>query len=233
MASPNSQRVLIFAHSPEVNLGTFAQILAQESIAYEYLKMWQGQAPSLSLDNYSHGVLLGGTMGAYEWEKYEFLRREYAYLERFFEQEIPVLGICLGAQMLAHFLGAKVAPGQHGEEIGWTPITRLVGASHDPVVGHFPEQSYFFQWHGDVFDLPVGATPLLTSPLYPQQGFRYGARVWGVQFHPEVDAPTIQTWWREAPEAGRQMDILAQSAPRLAQAIPLGQGLWRRFLAQN
>jgi len=231
--NPNDLRVLVFAHSPEVTLGTFAQVLHQECIPYEYLRMWQGAAPSLPLDCYSHVVLLGGTMGAYEQERYEFLRREYDYLEQIFHYQIPVLGICLGAQMLAHFLGAKVAVGQHGKEIGWTPIHRLETARHDPVVGHLPPESYFFEWHGDAFALPTGAVGLLTSTLYPQQGFRYGERVWGMQFHREVDGAIIQTWCAQADHPVPVPEIDTQSSLYLPQAISLGQALWRRFLAQN
>ncbi|MEN9215951.1 MAG: type 1 glutamine amidotransferase [Gloeomargarita sp. HHBFW_bins_162] len=233
MVRPKAQRVLVFAHSPDVTLGTFAEVLHQESIAYEYLKMWEGQAPRLGFENYSHVVLLGGIMGAYEADKYEFLRREYDYLEQIFAQEMPVLGICLGAQMLAHFLGAKVAPGAHGQEIGWTPITRLEPALTDPVVSHVPAEMYFFQWHGDAFALPQGAAWLFTSTVYPQQGFRYGAQVWGLQFHPEVDEQIIQTWWRDAPEPWRSKDIITESAVYLPQAMRVGQTLWRQFLAQG
>jgi GMP synthase (glutamine-hydrolysing) len=227
------RRVLVFAHSPEVTLGAFAAVLQQEAIAYDYVRMWLGEAPRWDWPDYSHVVLLGGVMGAYEQDRYEFLRREYGYLERIFAQRIPVLGICLGAQMLAHFLGAKVAVGQYGQEIGWTPIHRLETAIHDPVVGHLPKESYFFEWHGDAFELPTGATWLLTGTVYPQQGFRYGERVWGVQFHPEVTRDMIQSWWAEAPEPRPGAELWVESDRYLPQATALGQELWRRFLARK
>ncbi|MEN9214167.1 MAG: type 1 glutamine amidotransferase [Gloeomargarita sp. DG02_4_bins_56] len=233
MVFPEVRRVLVFAHSPDVTLASFAEVLHQESIPYEYVKMWEGQTPQCGWASYSHVVLLGGLMGAYELDRYEFLRREYGYLEAIFAEAIPVLGICLGAQMLAHFLGAKVAVGAYGQEVGWVRITRLAAALDDPVVGHLPPQMHFFEWHGDAFELPQGAEGLFRGDLYPHQGFRYGERVWGVQFHPEVDEPTIQTWWREAPAPLRQRDILRENRAYLPAALRAGQRLWRKFLAQG
>lgn len=123
--------------------------------------------------------------------------RTGAFLRRILEAGtgLPVLGICLGGQILAHALGGRGVRRPQGPEVGAVPLRRLRAADADPVLGAVPEGALAAQWHGDEVDrLPAGAVPLLTGDDCPYQAFRAGERAWGVQFHPEVLSGAIADW---------------------------------------
>ena len=131
-------------------------------------------------------VVLGGPIGAYQEELYPFLRPELALIERRLQADRPTLGICLGSQLVARALGARVYPGSAGKEIGWAPIA-LTEAGAGSALRHLaPERTPVFHWHGDTFDLPTGATRLASTAAYPNQAFRWGGHVLALQFHCEV-----------------------------------------------
>jgi GMP synthase-like glutamine amidotransferase len=132
-------------------------------------------------------------MGVYEQSKYPFLTREINFIKKMIEAGKPVLGICLGSQLIAAALGARVYPNK-SKEIGWYPLKAENAAKGDFLFSGWPARSRIFQWHGDTFDLPSGAAQLFSSPLCRHQAFRYGENVYGLQFHPEVDAPMIKDW---------------------------------------
>ena len=122
-----------------------------------------------------------------------FLQAELKLIERALREDIPVLGVCLGAQLLAKAMGARVTKNPV-PEIGWMPICPTEEAAGDPVLGSIRRGDPVFQWHSETFDLPSGAVQLAYSERCSQQAFRYGQRVYGVQFHPEVDSAIIQEW---------------------------------------
>lgn len=138
-------------------------------------------------------VVLGGAMNVDQAERYPFLNTEIEWLRSAMEQQIPVLGICLGAQLLAASLGARV---WHLplKEIGWYEIETLPAAADDRLCQHLAARTTIFQWHGDTFDLPAGAVHLARSELCANQAFRWGDRTWGLQFHPEVTSDVIASW---------------------------------------
>ncbi|WP_347454334.1 glutamine amidotransferase [Acinetobacter thermotolerans] len=135
-------------------------------------------------------VILGGPIGVYETEDYPFLQQEIDLLKVRLEQNLPTLGICLGAQLIAHALGAKVYAG-HVKEIGWSKLT-LTQVKNNPLV--VLENTEVLHWHGDTFDLPVQAELLASSALYPNQAFRVGENILALQFHPEVAADNLEKW---------------------------------------
>ncbi|MFI1658650.1 type 1 glutamine amidotransferase [Streptomyces sp. NPDC020472] len=109
--------------------------------------------------------------------------------------EVPLLGICLGGQIVAHALGGSVSRRPRGPEVGAVPLRRLPAAGGDPVLGGVPEGAPAVQWPGDEVDrLPAGAVPLLTGDDCPYQAFRVGDAAWAVQFHPEVGAEAVALW---------------------------------------
>lgn len=114
-------------------------------------------------------------------------------IEQALQKDLPVLGICLGAQLIAKTLGARVYENDE-KEIGWYDVSPTVMARSDPVAVHFREREKLFQWHGDTFDIPEGAVHLASSPLCANQAFRYGPNVYALQFHLEVDEPMIERW---------------------------------------
>lgn len=135
-------------------------------------------------------IILGGPIGVYETEDYPFLQQEIDLLKVRLENHLPTLGICLGAQLIAHALGARVYAG-HVKEIGWSPLeiryatnNILAPLAHTPVL----------HWHGDTFDLPHDATLLASSNVYSNQAFQIGTNILALQFHMEVASESLEKW---------------------------------------
>ncbi|WP_019962038.1 glutamine amidotransferase [Woodsholea maritima] len=137
-------------------------------------------------------ILLGGPVGAYEGAIYPFIDEEIALVRTRMAANRPTLGICLGAQVMATALGARVSPGQD-KEIGFHPVT-LSQAGKDSVLAPFIDAPVTLHWHGDNFDLPAGCESLASTALCPHQAFRKGRNILGVQFHPEFCAPEMERW---------------------------------------
>jgi GMP synthase (glutamine-hydrolysing) len=135
-------------------------------------------------------IVMGGPMNVNEVGRYPGLAVEREWLEGALERELPLLGICLGAQLLARALGAEVRPGE-GPEIGFAPVE--VADSADPVLGGLAPSTDVLHWHGDVFDLPDGAESLASSAKTEHQAFRHG-NAWGTLFHPEADLALVEAW---------------------------------------
>jgi GMP synthase (glutamine-hydrolysing) len=135
-------------------------------------------------------VVMGGPMNVDETERFPALAAEREWLAEAVRRELPVLGICLGAQLLARALGAAVRPGE-GPELGFAPVE--VFDTDDPVLGGLAPSTEVLHWHGDVFDLPAGATPLASSARTEHQAFRIG-NAWGALFHPEADFALVEAW---------------------------------------
>ena len=135
-------------------------------------------------------VVMGGPMNADEVGRFPALAAEREWLAEAVRRELPLLGVCLGAQLLARALGAEVRPGE-GPEIGFAPVE--VSDPGDPVLGGLAPSTEVLHWHGDVFDLPDGARPLASSARTEHQAFRLG-NAWGVLFHPEADFALLEAW---------------------------------------
>ena len=136
-------------------------------------------------------IALGGPIGVYETEAYPFLPPEIAAIRRRLDARKPILGVCLGAQLIAAALGARVAPGP-GREIGYAPVDLTEAGSVSPLarLAGLPA----LHWHGDACDLPPGAERLAATPLCPVQAFSLGRTALALQFHVEADPSRIETW---------------------------------------
>jgi GMP synthase (glutamine-hydrolysing) len=154
-------------------------------------------------------LVMGGPMNVDEVERHPALATEREWLAEAVAREMPLLGICLGAQLLARALGATVRPGE-GPEIGFAPVE--IHDPDDPVVGPLAPRADVLHWHGDVFDLPPGATPLASSARTPLQVFRHG-NAWGVLFHPEADTALVEAWLAEPQMRGEAEAALGPDAP--------------------
>jgi len=141
-------------------------------------------------DEVAGAVVMGGPMNVDEVERFPALAAEREWLAAAVERGLPVLGICLGAQLLARALGAEVRPGE-GPELGFAPVA--VSDASDPVLGGLAPSTEVLHWHGDVFDLPAGAQLLASSARTEHQAFRAG-NAWGVLFHPEADFALVEAW---------------------------------------
>ena len=135
-------------------------------------------------------IILGGPIGVYETADYPFLNDEISYLKQRLAKKLPTLGICLGAQLIAHALGAKVYAGPV-KEIGWSPLT-LKNVENNPLLPI--ENTEVLHWHGDTFDLPEHAELLASSAIYPNQAFRIGQNILALQFHVEVASDSMEKW---------------------------------------
>jgi len=144
-------------------------------------------------------IVMGGPMGVYETDKYDFLSSEVKLIAEMVRRGRPMLGVCLGAQLLAEALGAKVFAGP-SPEIGFGSVELTKEARRDPVFATLPHPLPVFHWHGDTYDLPNGALLLARNANYEHQAFRFGRNAYGLQFHVELDSNTWNEWESHLPE---------------------------------
>ena len=184
----------VIRHLAFEDLGSFAQVLAAKGFQIAYLDAGVDSLARLSqAQDHDLLVILGGPIGVYETTAYPWLGDELALIASWLQQGRAMLGICLGAQLMAAALGARVYPG-HGKEIGWSPLVLTEAGEQSPVRHLAAEKSDMLHWHGDTFDLPEGATLLASSRLYPQQVFSWGEKALAFQCHPEFDAARVEQW---------------------------------------
>jgi len=198
--------VAILKNVPEEGPGSIEEYLKKRSIPYRIFETQGGSFPS-TLNGYRALVILGGPMGVYQLRDYPYLKKTLALIEEAVARHMPLLGICLGSQLIAHALGGKVYKGQE-EEVGWKEIYLTEKGLADPFMGLLaqnpatgaPDRAFkVFHWHGDTFDLPSGGVHLASSALYPHQAFRYGTHVYAFQFHIEVTEDMVHRWFLNHP----------------------------------
>ena len=184
-------KVYVLQHHAVENLGTIADALEGAALAWQYVRVDKDQPVPRDMKGAGGLIVMGGPMGVYQTERYPWLRDEMALINDAIARNIPVLGVCLGAQILAAALGAKVERNPNGKEIGWHPIRVAAAAKQDRLLCDLPESMTPFHWHGDIFELPAGAVSLASSEKTPCQAFRYGDKTWGFQFHFEVTSEAV------------------------------------------
>jgi GMP synthase (glutamine-hydrolysing) len=187
-----------------------------------------------SIDDVSAIVVFGGDMNVDMTDRYPFLERERELIAAAVRSGVPYLGICLGGQMLARALEHPVYPAGV-REIGFKPLHPTADAADDALFSLFEDGDTVFHWHQDTFDLPEGATLLVTGDEVPTQGFRYGDAAWGTQFHFEVDRAELDLWLKTAGEDGVRAwgssveDIRKESERELERHESRARELFRRF----
>ena len=186
-------KVLVIRHVPHEHLGTLSHTLKANDLNYKYINLYEDGNPNIQLDDFSGLIILGGPMNAYETEKYPFLEIEDTLIKEAASRDMPILGICLGAQLIAKALGARVIKNRE-KEIGWYPLRITGDAGSDDLFKHFNSEETVFQWHGDTFELPDGAVHLAKSPLCLNQAFKYDSNIYALQFHLEVTPEMILEW---------------------------------------
>ncbi|MEC9375339.1 MAG: type 1 glutamine amidotransferase [Pseudomonadota bacterium] len=187
------KRILIFQHVPHETLGTFDSLIEQNGCEIHYINFNQDPDSKPNIENYDGLIILGGPMCVDQTVKYPHLLTELAAIEKAIQKQIPIFGICLGAQLIAKALGANVGSNKV-KEIGWYNVNPTEEGTEDLLFKHFSGAEKVFQWHGDTFDIPDNAIHLATSSDCSNQAFRYGKNVYALQFHLEVDAAIIKQW---------------------------------------
>lgn len=190
-------------------------------------------------------VVMGGSMGVSDIgdSRWPFLEPEVRLLGRLLREERPVLGVCLGAQLMAHALGARVYPCHVGEppvrhrEVGWGAVTLVTSADREPVLAAMNPSEVVLHWHGDTFDLPAGAVRLASTLACENQMFRFGPRAFALQFHVEVTAADVERWVGEdaafvlaANGPGGGPRILADTGRYMPRYTQIGDRLIRDML---
>ena len=168
------------------NIATWAQAKGHTITGTPLFSSQDPPAP----DKFDWLVVMGGPMNIYEEKEYPWLAKEKKLIELAIQSQKTVLGICLGAQLIADALGGKVYPNQE-KEIGWFPVTITNTATQSTVFTGFPQTFTVFHWHGDTFHLPPGAVQIAQSTACPNQAFLYNSRVIGLQFHLESTPESI------------------------------------------
>ena len=183
--------VSVIRHVHFEDLGAFAAPLERLGFEISYFEAGVDDLPDDLADHADLMVVLGGPIGAYEDDVYPFLLDELRLIGRRLAKGAPLLGICLGAQLIARALGAKVYPGP-AKEIGWAALDLTDAGRQGPLA--WLDDIPVLHWHGDTFDLPAGAVRLASTPLCPNQAFSMGSHVLAFQFHPEAAESGFERW---------------------------------------
>ncbi len=226
-------KVIVLQHAACETLGSIETALRQANLPFSYVRSFDGEEVPPSAIDYCGLVVMGGPQSAYEEAQYPYLARERRLIESALKHELPVLGICLGSQLIAHALGAKVYPGA-AKEIGWYQVKLSDSAKHDALFAGVPPTFMGYHWHGDVFDLPAGAELLASSAMTPHQAFRFGKHAYGLLFHMEVTRPLIAnmttTFTEELHAAGGSpQHILAGADQHLSALEGIGHTVFSRW----
>ncbi len=183
--------VTCFQHIDCEDPGSLLDILKAKEVRVDVLKPFQGQPVPGHLGDGL--IVLGGPMGVYEENQFPWMTAELDAIRKCLDSSLPVLGICLGSQMLSHAAGGRVYKGP-SQEVGWYPITLTDQGHLDPLLLGLPREFNAFHWHGDTFTLPTQASLLAGSAAYPHQIFRVGTNAYGFQCHLEVTEEMVKSW---------------------------------------
>lgn len=193
------KKILVLQNVDCEDLGTMESAIKSRGMEYQYKHLYARDRAPLNLEGYSGLVILGGPMNVYETERYSFLKDEERLIKEAIQKDLPTLGLCLGAQLIAKTLEARVFAGNK-KEIGWYSISLTDDGQSDPLFSNFEKANTVFQWHGDTFDIPSGAKRLAESKLFPNQAFKIGNKVIGLQFHLEVTEEAVYKWMQKYEE---------------------------------
>ncbi len=218
--------VLAIVHGPNVGAGVFAEAVhARRDRLLQWIPATGEEPPRADAV-----LVFGGAMHVDQEDEHPWLRTELEVLRRLLELRTPLLGVCLGAQLVAQAAGAHVGPARN-PEIGWLPVELTDGSANDSLFQSVPQRFDAFQWHHYAFDVPRGAVELARSEVC-SQAFRLGDNAWGVQFHPEVTREQVHSWFEEKDDVDVDWNAFAAETDRRIEAWnAFGRDLCGAFLA--
>jgi GMP synthase (glutamine-hydrolysing) len=233
----NLRHALVLSHVAFEDLGSLELPLRERGFSIETVDVATARFPLPQAETCDLLVVMGGPISVYDQLDYPFLKDEISCIAARLQAHQPTLGICLGAQLMAAALGARVYSGAHGAEIGWAPIHLASDAPQPPewfAPLLAPEVS-LFHWHGDTFDLPPRSTHLASTELYRNQAFILDNFALGLQFHPEVTELELERWYvghaSELSHHGISPTTLRSAAQSHAPALAEAAGrFWRLWL---
>lgn len=225
-------RVLSIVHQADAGAGVFADAVAERGHALDQWVMAGSAEPPTPIDDYGAVLVFGGAMHVDQEDRHGWLHDERLLLQRLVADEVPLLGVCLGGQLVAKALRAHVRR-MPSPEIGWSEVELTPEAGSDPVFAGLPARFPAFQWHLYHFELPEDAVPLAQNERC-LQAFRAGRAAWAIQFHAEVTRESVEDWSRSStPEEDGAVDVarlLAESEQLIDGWNAFGRELCARFL---
>jgi len=199
--------ILVIKHVSIEGPGTIGDFFKDTNWQLETIELERGDKLPDDIRDIEAIITLGGFMNVYEEDKYPFLKDEDIFLRKAIKKEIPILGICLGGQLLAKALGAKVKKAAR-EEIGWGKVNLTKQGLDAPLFSGLEQELDVFQWHGDTFQIPGKGTLLATSKYCKNQAFLFGKNTYGLQFHIEVTPGMIESWIKEYLDTDDQTEMI-------------------------
>ena len=232
-----SARILVLQHIACEPPGVYEDVLRERGATIHRVELDEGE-PLPDRSAIDAIVCMGGPMSATDDAEHVWLAEEKAFIAGAVRGGTPFWGVCLGVQLLAASLGARVYPGP-APEVGVLPVELTPEGLADPVFSVLPPVLPTLQWHGDTFDLPEGAVRLAGSPAYPNQAFRFGESAYGVQFHIEV-SPELAREWADVPEYSQALarvlgpgaadDLIARLDDHASEMLGHGREIFARWL---
>jgi GMP synthase (glutamine-hydrolysing) len=223
--------VLAVIHGDEVRAGVFTGVIEARGHRLEEWSLAWNRPPPRPIDDYGAVFIFGGAMHADQDDRHPWLREENLLIERLLNLRMPLLGVCLGAQLLAKAAHAPVGPARE-PEVGWFPVSLVRAAREDPLLGGLPDRFHALQWHFYTYGIPGGAVELARSSICTQ-AFRLGKTAWGIQFHAEVTRHQVEGWISESPHEipGGEESLRAETAERIEEWNALGRTICDGFLS--
>jgi GMP synthase (glutamine-hydrolysing) len=215
-------KIWVLQHHPAENLGAIADSLEQAALAWQYVRVFDGHPVPTGMKGAGGLIVMGGPEAVYHLDRHPYLRDELRLIEDALANQKPILGVCLGSQLLAAALGSQVRRAE-SKEIGWFRVRLTEAAQSDRLMARLPAEFVAAHWHGDVFDLPNGAVALASSEKTPLQAYRYGDKAYGLLFHAEMTAEILTALVSEFREGlqrvGVDGDSVLAEAPRHLPAL--------------